>query len=164
QRRRRIATKHQPVPLDARKSRARLHQPGAAGATGALQPSEIFCIAGGLRWDAWCLWARAGFRHAPKLSPVLEMLSSLASVGNQFRIANPKAKICDAPEMRPGTRANLHRVNSSVFEKRRNGRRLESLSAFEEFQLNQELRLGQIRTGVSDKRRCGGRSSTCREQ
>src|SRR5258708_19364089 len=52
----------------------------------------------------------------------------------------------------------------SVFEKRRNRRRLESFSAFEEFQLNQKLRLDQIRTGVSEKRRRGGRSSTSREQ
>jgi len=46
----------------------------------------------------------------PRLSPVLEMLSSPLFV-EQFRIANPKAKICEAPEMRPGTRADLHRVN-----------------------------------------------------
>ena len=34
-----------------------------------------------------------------------------ACVAEQFRIANPKAKIWVAPEMRPGTRADLHRVN-----------------------------------------------------
>src|SRR6266511_1471477 len=54
--------------------------------------------------------------------------------------------------------------NNLVFQKRSDRRRFESLSAFEEFQLNQKLRLDQIRTGVSDKRRRGGRSSTSREQ
>src|SRR4029077_2772626 len=106
QRQRHIAAGHQPVPLDSRKSRVRLHQPGASGATGALQPSEIFCIAGGLRWGAACLSARGGFRHVPKLSPVLEMLS-WPGVAEQFRIANAKAKICAAPELRRGTRADL---------------------------------------------------------
>lgn len=43
----------------------------------------------------------------------------------------------------------------SVFQKRRDRRRLESLSAFEEFQFNQELCLEKIRTSVSDERRCG---------
>src|SRR5206468_3324761 len=100
QRQRRIATKHQPVPLDARKSRVRLHQPGVLGATGALRPSEIFCITGGLRWGGACLWAQGGFRHVPKLSPVLEMLSSRASIAEQFRIGNPKAKICSVRQNR----------------------------------------------------------------
>ena len=65
QRQTRIAVKRQPVPLDPHKSRVRFHQLGASGATGALQPSEIFCIAGGLRWGAACLWARGGFRPRP---------------------------------------------------------------------------------------------------
>ena len=99
QRRKRTAAKHQPARPDVRKSRGRLHPPGASGASDALQRLEIFCIAEGLPLDAWCLWAQGGFRHVPKLSPVLEMLSSLPSVAAQFRIANPKAKICDAPEM-----------------------------------------------------------------
>src|SRR4029077_1963035 len=43
-----------------------------------------------------------------------------------------------------------------VFEKRHDWRRLESFSAFEEFQLNQKLRLDQIRPSVSDKLRRGG--------
>src|SRR4029077_7709045 len=55
-------------------------------------------------------------------------------------------------------------TEQSVFQKRRDGRRVESLSAFEEFQHNKTLRLNQIRTGVSDKHRRGGRSSTSREQ
>src|SRR6187200_2521368 len=92
QRQRRIATKHQPVPLDARKSRVRLHQRGASGATGALQPSEISCIAGGLRSAVACLWARGGFRRAPKLSPALEMLSSPLVLRNNLesQIQKPK--------------------------------------------------------------------------
>src|SRR4029077_9908027 len=85
-------------------------------------------------------------------------------VAEQFRIANPKAKICVAPETRAGTRPDCTACITSVLEKRRDRRRLESLSAFEKFQLNQKLRLDQIRTGVSDKRRCGSRKSTSREQ
>src|SRR5439155_6512004 len=54
--------------------------------------------------------------------------------------------------------------NDSVFQKRGDWCWLESLSAFEEFQLNQKLRLDQIRTGISDKHRRSGRSSTSREQ
>jgi hypothetical protein len=38
------------------------------------------------------------------------MLSS-PCVAEQFRIANPKAKIRDAPEMRSGKRPDLRRVN-----------------------------------------------------
>src|SRR5512132_4743534 len=93
QRRRRIAIKHQPAPLDARKSRVRLHQPDASGAAGALQPSEIFCIAGGLPLDAWCLWAQGGFRHVPGLSAVLEMLSSplLLRHNLESQIQKPKS-------------------------------------------------------------------------
>src|SRR6185436_13056294 len=55
-------------------------------------------------------------------------------------------------------------TEQSVFEKRRDRCWLESLSTFEEFQLNQKLRLNQVRTGVSDKRRRSGRSSTGRKQ
>src|SRR5262245_61279105 len=129
QRQKRIATKHQRVPLDPRKSRARLHQPGASGAAGAPRPSEIFYIVGELRWDAVCLWARGGFGHAPKLSPALEMLSSGLRVVGQFRFANPKAKICATSETRPGTRRVKHRqylrnevtgVGSSPFRPSRN--------------------------------------------
>src|SRR5262249_10548430 len=63
-----------------------------------------------------------------------------------------------------GENACGSRTRLSVFEKRCDGCGLQSLSAFEEFQLNQKLRLEQIRTGVADKYRRGGRSSTSREQ
>src|SRR5215211_5123815 len=95
QRQRRTAITHQQVPLAQRKSRGRRRQPGASSATDALQLSEISCIAEGPRWGVACRWGRGGFRHAPKLSPALEMLSSLCGA-EQFRIANRKAKICDA--------------------------------------------------------------------
>src|SRR6188472_3966852 len=97
QRQTRIATRHRPVPLDARKSRVRPRQPGASGAIGALQPLEIFCIAGEPRWDAGCLWARGGFRHAPKLSPALEMLSSPVVLRNnvESQIQKPKSERAD---------------------------------------------------------------------
>jgi hypothetical protein len=100
----RIAEKHQRVQLDPRKSPVRLPPPDVSGATGAPQPSEIFYIAGELRSDAGCLWARGDFGHAPKLSPILEMLSSGLRIAEQFRIANPKAKICAASETLPGQR------------------------------------------------------------
>src|SRR5437870_1664626 len=101
----RIATKHQPIPLDARKSRARLHQPDASGATGAPPPSEISCIAAGPRWDAACPWARGGFRHVPKLSPVLEMLSSLVVLRNNL---DRKSK---SQNLRPPRNTTRHTID-----------------------------------------------------
>src|SRR5262245_5528137 len=99
QRQTRIVTTHQPVPLDARKSRVRPHQPGVLGAIGALQPLEIFCIAGGPRWDAGYLSTRGGFRHSPKLSPALEILSSPVVLRNNLesQTQKPKSQRADNP-------------------------------------------------------------------
>src|SRR5436190_3450617 len=105
QRRRRIATKHQPVPLDSSKSRVRLHQPGVSGASGAPQPSEIFCIVGGPQWGAVCLWVRGGFRHAPKLSPALEMVSFLLVLRNNL------ARKSKSQNLRPRRNATRHTLD-----------------------------------------------------
>src|SRR5215813_8310657 len=136
QRQRRIATKHQPVRLDARKSRVRLHQPGASGATGALQPSEIFCIAEGLRWDAACLWVPGGFRRAPKLSPALEILSSPTWLRNNLGLQIEKPKSAPHQKCHPPHTLTFAACIASVSEKRSDGSRFKSLSTFEEFQLN----------------------------
>jgi hypothetical protein len=98
QRRRRIATKRQPIPLDPRKSRARFHQLGVSGAADVLRPLEIFYTAARLQWDAARLLARGCFRHAPKLSPVLEILSSSLVLRNNLesQIKKPKSVHCRA--------------------------------------------------------------------
>src|SRR5215468_1887775 len=117
---------------------------------------------------------------ARRLSACAKTLSSsrdafiAACVAEQFRsqIQKPKSVSCRKVRChqrivvlpRLSLRSAADAIEQSVFEKRRDRRWLQSLSAFEEFQFNQKLRLDEIRARVSEERRCGGRSSTSRKQ